>query len=109
MIGIYTHTHDRQMVVQGDTLKAIQFKLTTEDGEPIVPLAVCAQIRSKAGTLLHEYTAEIYQDGVVVLPDVIADWQAGVHRYEMRYTLPDGLIRTYFKGSITVVAGMAVC
>ena len=41
----YTVTHNRPAIKRGDTLKLLRVRLMM-DGEPIVPVSVCAQIRT---------------------------------------------------------------
>lgn len=106
----YTYNHNRRPVWRGDTLKAVQFKVVQETTLiPVVPLSVCAQIRSKYDVLIHTYVAEIYPDGVVVLPDVVADWPSGEYRYDVEYRLDNDITRTYFTGTITVKGDVAKC
>ena len=42
----YTFVVDRPSAMVGDTLDASGFSLTREDGQKIIPVFVCAQIRS---------------------------------------------------------------
>jgi hypothetical protein len=110
IIPSYTYRHDRPAVWNGDTLKAVQFKIMYEATLiPIVPNSVCAQIRDKYGKILHTYDVEIYPDGAVVLPDVLADWKAVDGFYDVEYRLDNDINRTFFTGTVTVLKDVSKC
>lgn len=105
----YKVEFDLDPVAQGDTLEAIQFKLTKRDGSPHNPTSVCAQIRGKHGELIFEWDAIIYLDGVISLPEVTADWPVGNYNYAVRYFFPDGTSKIHFGGKVTITRGLPKC
>jgi hypothetical protein len=110
VIPKYTYEHNRNPVWNGDTLKAVQFKIMDKETFlPIVPNSVCAQIRDKYGKILHTYDVEIYPDGTVVLPDVLADWKQVDSFYDVEYNMDDNINRTFFTGTVTVLKDVSKC
>lgn len=111
----YTATYDRKPIYRGDTLDALRITITdTETGDKVIPVSLCVQIRSRydkilanIGWSIDEDTGSITIDAVP--PEVTREFYPGVHRYDVEYTLPDGRVRTYLSGTVTVLKDVSVC
>ena len=100
----YSYRHNRGSFYKGDTIDALEVRLTLEaDGSPIVPTSVCAQVYTSEGRVVHEWDVEILPDGSLVLPAVDADWPALNYTYSIKYKLSDDRYRTYIIGSISII------
>ena len=109
----YTYTHNRGSYWRGDTIPPMAIKLEREcDGEIVMPLSVCAQIRNKHGRLLYEYTPRVEGDRIVldeILGCVTHDFTVGVHFYDVEYRFEGGISHTYINGTIEILEDISRC
>lgn len=109
----YSGRYDRKMIFRGDTLKS--FKMLLEvDSQPIAPVDVCAQLRTKRGELVHTFGYQVDPiTGVVTIEgvqtEITRDWRPGEYVYDVQYTLASGVVRTYLFGSLTVKKDISRC
>ena len=109
----YTAIYDRKPIYRGDTLNPMRLTLVDrESGETVVPTSLCVQIRSSFGKLLADVGWHIEGGKVVVEavpPETTRTFPVGVHKYDVEYTLPNGVVRTYVSGSIEILRDFSVC
>lgn len=109
----YTAIYNRKPIYRGDTLNPMRLTLVDKDlEEAIVPTSLCVQIRSSYGKLLADVGWYVEGDKVVieaVPPETTRTFPVGVHRYDVEYTLPNGVVRTYVSGSIEILRDFSVC
>src|SRR5699024_3043897 len=116
MIPAYTATYDRKTIYQGDTMQPMAVRIDNKDtGEPLIPVAVCVQLRRYTGARLV-YTFETDIDpltGTVtvaaMLPEETAGVAPGAYVYDVEYTMPDGRVRTYLRGQINIIGDVSRC
>lgn len=101
----------RGIYLRGDTVDGFTCRFTeVESGNPIVPISVCCQIKTKFGKLLHTYTTTIDLDGTVTIPDVEAiNFPDGEHVFDVEYTLAGGKKRTYITGTLPIKGDISNC
>lgn len=108
----YTYIHDRPVIYRGDTLPPMAVRLEQEDGQKIVPVFVCAQIRSQFGEVVYDYDVRL-EDGRVVLDaisgSVTAGFPIGKLLYDIEYRLENGDTHTFICGSITILEDVSRC
>lgn len=109
----YTAIYNRKPIYRGDTLNPMRLTLVDKgSGEAIVPSSLCVQIRSSHGKLLADVGWHV-EDGKVVIeavpPETTRTFPVGVHRYDVEYTLPNGVVRTYVSGSVEILRDSSVC
>lgn len=108
----YTETIDLETIVQGDSILEQTFTRLDDDGQPVVPLAVCANLVDSFGRCAHAWAAEIDAvSGSVTLP-IIYDTKhlrAGVYKYGIQYSLANGQQRVFFAGEQVLVARRGSC
>lgn len=111
----YTARYDRKSVWRGDTVKALSLRLSEEDGSPLVPISVCAQLRrSRDDDLIYEfaYTIDPGTGWVVIQPvagSITSQWPVGMHDYDVQFTLPGGVVRTLLAGNFSVFEDVSRC
>lgn len=109
----YTAIYNRKPIYRGDTLNPMRLTLVDKDSdEAIVPTSLCVQIRSLQGKLLADVGWHVEGSKVVVEavpPETTRTFPVGVHRYDVEYTLPNGVVRTYVSGSIEILRDSSVC
>lgn len=107
----YTYIHDRPVIYRGDTLQSMSVKIA-KDGESIVPDFICVQVRDLFGKIMYQYSPVI-DDGRVILEEIPASvtsgFKPGSYRYDIEYRLPDGYVRTFVTGSITIIEDTSRC
>lgn len=108
----YTYIHDRPVIYRGDTLPPMAVKLEHEDGRKIIPVFVCAQIRSQFGDVVYDYDARL-EDGRVVLESIpgsdTAGFPIGRLLYDIEYRLESGDTHTFIRGSIHILEDVSRC
>lgn len=109
----YTAIYNREPIYRGDTLNSMGLTLVDKTSEEaIVPTSLCVQIRSSLGRLLANVGWHIEGDKVVieaVPPEITRTFPVGVHKYDVEYTLPNGVVRTYVSGSVEVLRDFSTC
>lgn len=108
----YTFIYDRPVIYRGDTLDQLTFKVAEDDGTPIIPATVCAQVKDAKGDMVlqHDVTIDPVTGEVKLLQ--IEDTRAasvGKHYYDVEYTMADGTKRTYFAGSVEFLEDKSIC
>lgn len=109
--GIYNYGNH----YKGDTLEAVAFTITYVDsGLPIdlTNTTVIAQFRKpfkgaivEQLTLGNGLTMDTPTLGRIIIDDFNPTWEAGGYLYDIEFTFTDtSIIKTYVKGTITVVA-----
>lgn len=109
----YTAIYNRKPIYRGDTLDPMRLTLVDKDlDEAIVPTSLCVQIRSSYGKLLADVGWRVEGDKVVieaVPPEITRTFPVGKHKYDVEYTLPNGVVRTYVSGSIEILRDFSTC
>ena len=112
----YSGQYNRRGIYRGDTLKPLTILVETDAQPPvpIVPVAVCAQLRNDRGKLVHTFatvinavTGEVTIDGVPSM--VTRGWRVGQYVYDVQYMLADGTVRTYLHGTLTISEDVSQC
>ena len=115
----YTATWNMKGATQGDTISPFAVILKTgkvgiqEEGTPIIPTNVCCQIRDERNHVVHSYNPVYTDFGRIVFPpippEVSRRFRPGVYRYDVEFTLPNGNIRTYLKGTLRISEDTSRC
>ena len=108
-VGIYnidTQTKD-------DTFNGVQYTFTNESDDSPVDLTDAAiktefRVGSPRGQVVKEITVDngITIDdainGVMSFDSFIIDWRATTYKYDIQITFPNGVVKTYVRGSLIV-------
>lgn len=111
----YTAHYNKKSVYRGDTIDGMNVTIrNTEDDSPIIPIAICAQLRNRMGKLAYQFEYEINPStGTVhilpVPPSITAHFSPGVYKYDIEYTLLSGRVRTYLSGEIEILGDVSRC
>lgn len=111
----YTAIYNRKPIYRGDTLDPLRITITDDIAEAhLIPVALCVQIRNSSGKLVTQVGTSVdVETGQVLIeavpPEVTRTFFPGVYRYDVEYTMPDGRVRTYVSGEITVLRDVSVC
>lgn len=110
----YTAHWDMKDTKRGDTIKGFALTLSKLiGGDVIIPTSVCCQIRGKGDSLVYSYPVVIQPSGRLVFPriepEITREMSAGVYKYDVEFTLPDGEVRTYLSGSLRITEDVSRC
>lgn len=112
----YTAEIELDSIYAGDSLPQWAIKVMEVDetsGNMLVPSEVCCMIRSYGGKVIHQYTPEIKVNGKVLFKrvdgDITKDWPSGLARWDIEYTMPNGRMRTYLRGTLRIYGGVSEC
>lgn len=113
MIPKYTGEWNRGDVYKGDTIKEFTITLLGRfDRKPVTPVSVCCQLKDRNGNILHTY-APVINGARVTFPRIdgedTRDFNIGVCVFDVEYTLPDGVVRTYLKGKQRILEDVSRC
>tara|TARA_R110000851_G_scaffold42020_1_gene104854 strand:- start:3190 stop:3537 length:348 start_codon:yes stop_codon:yes gene_type:complete len=96
---------------KGDTFDSITFSIK-EDGVAVnltgAQIKINFRIGSNTGNIQQSMlvdsglTIQNATDGVFTLDEFVNDWDANKYFYDTQITFLDGVVRTYFKGTIIV-------
>jgi hypothetical protein len=96
---------------KGDTFNAVTFTIK-EDGVPLSLTDAEIKIEFKNKSIVGEIQDTLTigsgitfvdsGNGVFKIDSFINNWEKGVYFYDAEITFPDGVVRTYFKGSLKV-------
>ncbi len=114
MIPKYTGVWDRGSMWRGDTLLGFSMRIVAKvTGVPIIPVAVCAHIVDSFGRKVVALESSIGADGTVTFDrvdeQVTAAWRAGKYSFDVEYTMPVGLVRTYLAGEFAILEDKSKC
>jgi hypothetical protein len=97
---------------KGNTVHEMVFTIR-EEGEDVNIEDTTISARFKKGSLTGKLEKEFtLNDGISLvnaplgifrMDSYINDWYAGIYYYDVTITFPSGLIRTYFKGTFTII------
>lgn len=99
--------------VPGSTVLPIQFGFKNKKtGEPVVPVAVCSQLKDELGSVVYEFSAIIEDSGMVTLSEIPSsatrNLQNGRYTHGVTYTLGGGRVVVYLKiGIVFADKGLA--
>ena len=108
----YQMAFPMNLTLRGDTVEGFTFRIHDQDTlDPIIPIAVCAQIKTKFGRLLHTYTVDINPvDGTLSFLYVNAkDWPTGIHEFDVEYVFATGERKTYLTGTLPIKEDVSSC
>ena len=114
----YTEEFTLEPIYAGDSLEQFSLEIVDIDSDTgleveVIPSKVCCIFKSYMGKELHRYSPEIKVGGKVLFKrvpkEITIKWPAGVTRFDIEYTLPNGRVRTYLKGSIRILEGVGEC
>ena len=99
---------------KGDTYDGVQFTLlNTEDNSPIDLTGVAIKIQFRYDSRIGGIQKEITNGNGITLSDAaggvfsidsfLIDWAADFYYYDIQITFPNGVVRTYIQGNITVI------
>ena len=108
----YQMAFPMELTLRGDTVEGFTFRIHDQDTlDPIIPLSVCAQIKTAFGRLLHTYDVHINPvDGTLSFLDVNAiGWPAGVHEFDAEYIFATGERKTHLTGTLPIKEDVSSC
>lgn len=114
MIPKYTGEWNRGSMWRGDTLLGFSMRIADKvTGVSIVPVTICAHLVDSFGRKVVALDSSIAADGTVTFGrvdgQVTAAWRAGKYSFDVEYTMPDGLVRTYLAGEFAILEDKSKC
>ena len=96
---------------RGDTFDSITFTIKEDTvAVDLTGASIKMDFRNRSNTGKLQATVSVGSGitidnavgGVFTLDSFVNDWNADVYFYDLKVTFSDGLVNTYFKGSLTV-------
>lgn len=109
----YTETFNLETIVQGDSFLShtLPARLDVND-QPIVPFSVCVKLVDSFDRPVHSWQALIDpSSGEVTLPEILSTRHIrhGTYNYSARYTLANGQVRVFYRGSFVLRPRISKC
>lgn len=101
---------------RGDTLNSIQFTLTTNSLPlDLTDISIKCQFRLpfKGKTVKEISVGEGIivsnpESGIFNIEPFIVTWDAGLYMYDIEFSYPSGVIKTYIKGTINIISDQTI-